>query len=123
MQYVMIYICSLLFARFFNGRPLNTGSRIHMLNDFGFIALDMDYAYARDSGEYLCRGKLYGLNFIQFLQLHKNQSNVRMCKLCVTVKLSVKLQLQTDGARQQLWPTFLASEDTESFRSPSCLMV
>lgn len=40
---------------FFNGRPLNTGSRIHMLNDFGFIALDMDYAYTRDSGEYLCR--------------------------------------------------------------------
>lgn len=26
-----------------------------MLNDFGFIALDMDYVYARDSGEYLCR--------------------------------------------------------------------
>jgi titin len=26
-----------------------------MLNDFGFIALDMDYAYARDSGIYECR--------------------------------------------------------------------
>lgn len=38
-----------------NGRPLATGSRVHMLNDFGFIALDMDYAYARDSGEYVCR--------------------------------------------------------------------
>ena len=38
-----------------NGRPLDTGSRVHMLNDFGFIALDIDYVYARDSGEYVCR--------------------------------------------------------------------
>lgn len=40
---------------FHNGRPFATGSRVHMLNDFGFIALDMDYAYARDSGVYECR--------------------------------------------------------------------
>jgi len=26
-----------------------------MLNDFGFIVLDMDYVYARDTGEYWCR--------------------------------------------------------------------
>lgn len=26
-----------------------------MINDFGYIVLDMDYIYARDSGEYLCR--------------------------------------------------------------------
>lgn len=40
---------------FHNGRPFATGSRVHMLNDFGFIALDMDYTYIRDSGEYICR--------------------------------------------------------------------
>ncbi|CAH0765342.1 unnamed protein product [Bemisia tabaci] len=40
---------------FFNGRPFATGSRVHMINEFGFISLDMDYCYARDSGEYLCR--------------------------------------------------------------------
>uniref|UniRef100_A0A1B6D7W5 Ig-like domain-containing protein n=2 Tax=Clastoptera arizonana TaxID=38151 RepID=A0A1B6D7W5_9HEMI len=40
---------------FFNGRPFATGSRVHMINDFGFIVLDMDYVYARDSGEYICR--------------------------------------------------------------------
>lgn len=40
---------------FHNGRPFATGSRVHMLNDFGFIVLDMDYVYARDSGEYICR--------------------------------------------------------------------
>ena len=32
-----------------------TGYRVHMLNDFGYIALDIDYIYARDSGEYVCR--------------------------------------------------------------------
>lgn len=40
---------------FHNGRPFATGSRVHMLNDFGFVVLDMDYTYARDSGEYVCR--------------------------------------------------------------------
>jgi len=40
---------------FHNGRPFATGSRVHMLNDFGFVVLDMDYTYARDSGEYICR--------------------------------------------------------------------
>lgn len=25
------------------------------MNDFGFIALDIDYIYGRDSGEYVCR--------------------------------------------------------------------
>lgn len=40
---------------FFNGRPFATGSRVHMLNDFGFVVLDIDYVYSRDTGEYLCR--------------------------------------------------------------------
>lgn len=40
---------------FHNGRPLTTGSRVHQLFDFGFVALDIDYTYARDAGEYICR--------------------------------------------------------------------
>ncbi|XP_026832432.1 titin isoform X1 [Drosophila erecta] len=40
---------------FYNGHVMATGSRVHQLNDFGFIALDVDYIYARDSGEYTCR--------------------------------------------------------------------
>ncbi|KAI5701651.1 hypothetical protein M8J75_011738 [Diaphorina citri] len=40
---------------FFNGRPFATGSRVKTVYDFGFISLDMDYVYARDSGEYICR--------------------------------------------------------------------
>ncbi|OXU24124.1 hypothetical protein TSAR_014966 [Trichomalopsis sarcophagae] len=38
-----------------NGRPFATGSRVHQINDFGFISLDLSYTYARDSGEYVCR--------------------------------------------------------------------
>lgn len=40
---------------FQNGRPFATGSRVHQINDFGFIALDIDYSYTRDAGEYICR--------------------------------------------------------------------
>ncbi|XP_031367951.1 titin isoform X4 [Apis dorsata] len=40
---------------FHNGRSFATGSRVHQINDFGFISLDMSYTYARDSGEYVCR--------------------------------------------------------------------
>ncbi|KAL1449157.1 hypothetical protein WDU94_000380 [Cyamophila willieti] len=38
---------------FFNGRPFNTGSRVTTMNEFGYIALDMNCVYARDSGVYL----------------------------------------------------------------------
>ncbi|KAF0303161.1 Titin [Amphibalanus amphitrite] len=40
---------------FFNGRPLDTGSRMHFMDDFGFIVLDIDWTFPRDSGEYVCR--------------------------------------------------------------------
>lgn len=40
---------------FFNGRPFATGSRVRMVNDFGFVVLEMDYVYSRDAGEYICR--------------------------------------------------------------------
>ena len=32
-----------------------TGSRVHTSDDFGFVSLDLDWVFARDSGEYLCR--------------------------------------------------------------------
>lgn len=40
---------------FHNGRLLDAGSRIHMIDDFGFVVLDIDWTFPRDSGEYLCR--------------------------------------------------------------------
>lgn len=40
---------------YFNGKPIILGSRMHTSDDFGFISLDLDWTFARDSGEYLCR--------------------------------------------------------------------
>ena len=40
---------------YLNGRPLVTGSRVHTNDDFGFVSLDLDWTFARDSGEYICR--------------------------------------------------------------------
>lgn len=40
---------------YYNGKPIVASSRLHTTNDFGFVSLDLDYAYLRDSGEYLCR--------------------------------------------------------------------
>lgn len=40
---------------FHNGKPFATGSRVHHINDFGFISLDIDYTYTRDAGEYICK--------------------------------------------------------------------
>lgn len=38
-----------------NGRPLVTGSRFHTIDDFGFIVMDIDWLFPRDTGEYICR--------------------------------------------------------------------
>ncbi|CAG2104737.1 unnamed protein product, partial [Medioppia subpectinata] len=38
-----------------NGVPLQTGHRFKSLHDFGFVALDVLYAYPEDSGTYMCR--------------------------------------------------------------------
>lgn len=38
-----------------NGVPLQTGHRFKSLHDFGFVALDVLYAYPEDSGVYMCR--------------------------------------------------------------------
>lgn len=39
---------------FFNGSVLKSGSRFMEYNDFGYVALDIMYAYAEDSGTYTC---------------------------------------------------------------------
>ncbi|XP_022243271.1 titin-like [Limulus polyphemus] len=39
---------------YLNGRPLVTGSRVHTVDDFGFVVLDIDWLFPRDSGEYVC---------------------------------------------------------------------
>ena len=38
-----------------NDQPLCIGSRIHTISDFGFVVLDIDWTFKRDSGVYTCR--------------------------------------------------------------------
>merc|ERR1711988_1980017 len=35
-------------------KPIQIGSRIHTINDFGFIVLDIDWTFKRDTGVYKC---------------------------------------------------------------------
>ena len=42
---------------FFNGEVLKSGSRFMEYNDFGYVALDIMYSYAEDSGTYTCVAK------------------------------------------------------------------
>lgn len=40
---------------FHNGKPLQTGSRVKTVNDFGIVILEIGKVDARDSGYYKCR--------------------------------------------------------------------
>lgn len=42
---------------FHNNTPVKAGSRFVETNSFGFVALDIMYAYPDDSGTYTCRAK------------------------------------------------------------------
>lgn len=42
---------------FCNGKPIQTGHRFKTTYDFGFVALDILYAYEEDSGIYMCRAR------------------------------------------------------------------
>ncbi|CAD5224123.1 unnamed protein product [Bursaphelenchus okinawaensis] len=39
---------------FFNGQPLSNGHRYRTVHDFGYVSLDILYAFAQDSGTYTC---------------------------------------------------------------------
>lgn len=38
-----------------NGRPVQQGHRFKTTYDFGYVALDILYAYAEDTGTYMCK--------------------------------------------------------------------
>ena len=40
---------------FHEGQPIQIGSRIHTISDFGFVVLDIDWTFKRDSGTYTCQ--------------------------------------------------------------------
>ena len=40
---------------YINGKAIQTGHRFRTTHDFGYVALDILYAYAEDSGTYMCK--------------------------------------------------------------------
>lgn len=59
LPYIM-YVHSLIsfcdtFLRFVNGKAIKTGHRFRTTHDFGYVALDILYSYAEDSGTYMCK--------------------------------------------------------------------
>lgn len=40
---------------FVNGKAIKTGHRFRTTHDFGYVALDILYIYAEDSGTYMCK--------------------------------------------------------------------
>jgi hypothetical protein len=40
---------------FHDDKPIQIGSRLHTISDFGFVVLDIDWTFKRDSGVYTCR--------------------------------------------------------------------
>jgi hypothetical protein len=62
---------------FFNGRPLVTGSRFHTIDDFGFIVLDIDWLFPRDTGEYICRAtNKHGTSFTRTVMRVRPAKNI-----------------------------------------------
>ena len=46
---------NLIVEWFMNGKAIQSGHRFKTRNDFGFVALDILYAYPEDSGTYMCK--------------------------------------------------------------------
>lgn len=58
-----------------NGVEIKTGHRFKTTHDFGYVALDILYAYAEDSGTYMCKA------------INKKGEAVNTCQINVACKL------------------------------------
>ncbi|XP_075588793.1 LOW QUALITY PROTEIN: titin-like [Dermatophagoides farinae] len=62
---------------FLDGKPLITSSRIHSINDFGFVVLDIDWLFDRDCGTYQCvASNHHGSDTFAFNLVVKPESNI-----------------------------------------------
>lgn len=60
---------------FVNGVAIKTGHRFKTTHDFGYVALDILYAYAEDSGTYMCKAT------------NKKGETVNTCQINVSCEL------------------------------------
>lgn len=70
---------------FRNGEPIQTGSRIKTMNDFGYVALDVANVMPEDTGLYMCKAT------------NKNGEAVVTC----SVKVSASSNVETDTMHEQ----------------------
>ncbi|KAL3105626.1 hypothetical protein niasHT_021729 [Heterodera trifolii] len=72
---------------FFDGQPLPNGHRFRKVHDFGYVSLDILYAFDADSGEYKC---------VASNELGQAESNVQL-------QIAPKGSLFTDPQHEQSW--------------------
>jgi hypothetical protein len=75
---------------FQNNMPLKSGSRFMETNSFGFVALDIMYAYPEDAGTYTCRAS------------NALGQAVTSCQLSVHSKKSIVRETQNQTALSQI---------------------
>ncbi|XP_013787479.1 titin-like, partial [Limulus polyphemus] len=64
---------------YYNGQPLITGSRVHTINDFGFVVLEIDWLFPRDAGEYVCKAvNRWGTDSTRAVLKVKNKRDIIM---------------------------------------------
>ena len=85
---------------FRNNIPLKSGSRFTETNSFGFVALDIMYAYPEDAGTYTCRASNALGQAVTSCQLnvHSKKSIVRETQNQTALS---QIQYLEDNSRQQ----------------------
>ena len=102
----------LLIEWFLDGQPLLTSSRIHSINDFGFIVLDIDWLFDRDSGTYQCvASNRSGSDTFAFNLIVKPESNIIYdSQLQPTIPQQSRDQQQTPHFTKLLPEKFIINE-------------
>ena len=73
-----------------NGRPITQGHRFRTTYDFGFVALDILYGYAEDSGTYMCKA------------VNANGEAVTTCSVTVEGKAGLYLDTMDEQRLQKI---------------------
>ncbi|CAB4067573.1 TTN [Lepeophtheirus salmonis] len=81
---------NLIVEWFVGGKAIRTGHRFRMTHDFGYVALDILYAYPEDSGTYMCKAS------------NKLGEAVNTCSVSVIGKQSLLLDSQHAESWQKI---------------------
>ncbi|XP_055338080.1 LOW QUALITY PROTEIN: titin-like [Paramacrobiotus metropolitanus] len=74
---------------YFNGHPLRSGHRFKLINDFGYVSLDILSVYAEDSGEYVARA------------VNELGQDITRCTITITAKENVVTRTQLPAGMEK----------------------